>query len=357
MLEPDYRVPKRIIMEVPPSPETKVKSTSTSEAYSPFVHLLKLVGIAVLTLLAIIAGALLLKDAGLLSGGSASSASSPIREATVDAPPLSSKPVIFGLSTGKASAAFYRSYLEEQVICQAKAASIRGIVDKIDLSNTVDIAGNIYTSANLRGVQKALKLCAGYYARSVKHRLSLSMTGVDPAIVSYVDQLTAFDQQTQDVYEAYAADPGSRPPQLAAFGAQREAFRKNAEPALIASFEEKYGIKLPTRAEILEEQDKAAIARSTRFPIDNGPSKLADAMVGASLTNTLDGGRWRVEQGEFLDGKIINSTPLVGGCLIEVEIALRGSGSGRGCKVHALLVAAEDPVLNMFWIYHVTDAS
>ncbi len=183
------------------------------------------------------------------------------------------------------------------------------------------------------------------------------MTGVDPAIVSYVDQLTAFDQQTQDVYEAYAADPGSRPPQLAAFGAQREAFRKNAEPALIASFEEKYGIKLPTRAEILEEQDKAAIARSTRFPIDNGPSKLADAMVGASLTNTLDGGRWRVEQGEFLDGKIINSTPLVGGCLIEVEIALRGSGSGRGCKVHALLVAAEDPVLNMFWIYHVTDAS
>jgi hypothetical protein len=320
------------------------------------LHLLKLVGIAVVAFVAIILGVFVLKDSGLLSGGASSSGASLVTQVGTDQPPAAPKPGIFGSSAGRTSAAFYRSFLEEQVICQAKAAGIRSVVEKIDLSNTVDVVGNIYTSANLGGAQKALKLCAGYYARSVKRRLSLSTAGVDPAVVSYVDQITAFDQQAQDAYEAYSLDPASRSPRLAASGVQREAFYRESEPALIAAFESKYGIKLPTRREILEQQSKAAIESSTRFPVDNGPRKLADTMVGVSLTNTMDGGKWTVEQGEFIDGKVLKTTPSVGGCFIEVEMAFRGIRSGRGCKVHAYLIAAEDPVLNMFWIYYVSDA-
>ncbi|MEY3813264.1 MAG: hypothetical protein RL495_1211, partial [Verrucomicrobiota bacterium] len=317
---------------------------------------LKLVGIAVVAFVAIIAAVFVLKDTGMLTGGSATSKVSPVNLAIAEQPAPAPKPGLFGLSVGKTSAAFYRSYLEEQVICQAKAAGIRGVVEKIDLSNTVDVVGNIYTSSNLGGAQKALKLCAGYYARSVKRRLSLSAVGVDSAIVSYVDQITAFDQQAQDAYEAYSLDPASRSPRLVAIGAQREAFYRESEPALIAAFESKYGIKLPSRKEILEEQSKSALASSARFPVDNGPRKLADTLVGVSLTNTMDGGKWTVEQGEFIDGKVIKATPSVGGCFIEVEMAFRGIRSGRGCKVHAYLIAAEDPVLNMFWIYYASDA-
>ena len=174
------------------------------------MHLLKLVGIAVVAFVAIFAVVFVLKDSGMLTGGSATSRVSPVSLANAEQPSSVPKPGIFGSSVGKTSAAFYRSYLEEQVICQAKAAGIRGVVEKINLSNTVDVVGNIYTSANLGGAQKALKLCAGYYARSVKRRLSLSAAGVDAAVVSYVDQITAFDQQAQDAYEAYSLEPVSQ---------------------------------------------------------------------------------------------------------------------------------------------------
>ena len=324
------------------------------------MHLCKLVGIAVVSLVAIIAGVYVANEMGLLSGsGSRPSTSLQAPTVTVAEPAPSGGSVrsMFGSSVGKASAAFYRSFMEEQVACQAKAGAIRGVVERIDISPTLpDALGNIYTSPNLGGVQKALKLCAGFYARSIKNRLSLSTAGVDPSVVSFADQITAYDQQAQDIYEAYAQDPSARAPRLATVAAQRDAFLKEAEPALLAAFESKHGIKLAPRSEILEQQSKIAKEASAKFLVDNGPKKLFDTIVGVTLTNTLTGGRWNVDQTEFIDGNVGKSTPLVGCIVFEVNFTLKGSRSQAPCKINAVLVAAEDPALNMYWVFHARDA-
>ncbi len=247
--------------------------------------------------------------------------------------------------------------MDEQVACQAKAAGIRAVVERIDISPTFpDALGNIYTSPNLGGVQKALKLCAGFYARSVKNRLALSNAGVDPAVISYVDQITAFDQQTQDIYEAYSQDPASKAPRLAIIAGQREAFLRESEPALIAAFEAKHGIKLPARADILARQQELAKAGSAKFLMDNGPRKIADFLVGVNFTNVLTGRKWVVEQGEFVGGSVAKSTPLVGCVVFEMKLSFQGARSKAPCNVDALVVAAEDPALNIYWIFHARDA-
>lgn len=311
------------------------------------------------SLVAIIAGVYVANEMGLLSGTSRSSSSlqAPSLSAVEPAPSSGSVRSMFGSSMGKTSAAFYKSFMEEQVACQAKAGAIRGVVERIDISPTLpDAIGNIYTSPNLGGVQKALKLCSGFYARSVKNRLSLSTAGVDPGVVSFADQITAYDQQAQDIYEAYAQDPSAKAPRLAVVAAQREAFLKEAEPALLAAFEAKHGIKLPPRAEILEQQSKIAKEGAAKFLVDNGPKKLFDTVVGVSFTNTLTGGRWNVDQTEFVDGKVGKSTPLVGCIVFEMDMTLKGSRSQAPCKINAVLVAAEDPALNMYWVFHARDA-
>ena len=247
--------------------------------------------------------------------------------------------------------------MDEQVSCQAKAGAIRGVVERIDISPTLpDALGDIYTSPNLGGVQKALKLCAGFYARSVKNRLSLSTAGVDPGVISFVDQITAFDQQAQDIYEAYALDPSAKAPRLAVLAAQREAFLKEAEPTLLAAFEAKHGIKLPPRTEIYEQQSKLAKESAAKFLVDNGPKKLFNTLVGCSFTNTLTGGRWNVDQAEFVDGSLGKSTPMIGCIVFEVDMTLKGARSQAPCKINAVLVAAEDPALNMYWVFHARDA-
>lgn len=343
----------------PPPPERKVGAASDSNDVSPIFHLIKLVGIAVVSLLVIIAVGYIAIDSGLLSGTSSQSSSLQVPSVLAAEPSQSSGSSRsgFGSSTGKTSAAFYKSFMDEQVSCQAKAGAIRGVVERIDISPTLpDALGDIYTSPNLGGVQKALKLCAGFYARSVKNRLSLSTSGVDPGVVSFADQITAFDQQAQDIYEAYALDPSAKAPRLAVLAAQREAFLKEAEPTLLAAFEAKHGIKLPPRTEIYEQQSKLAKESAAKFLVDNGPKKLFNTLVGCSFTNTLTGGRWNVDQAEFVDGSLGKSTPMIGCIVFEVDMTLKGARSQAPCKINAVLVAAEDPALNMYWVFHARDA-
>lgn len=339
----------------PPSPsESKLNSPEAKKGYSPFLHLLKLVAIAVVVMVAIFAGVYVAFEMGWRPSFN----DSPSRGSSNDSsfsPSVSTS--LFGSSVGKNSALFYKSFLDEQVECQAKAAGIRAVVERIDVSPTFpDALGNIYTSPNLGGVQKALKLCAGFYARSVKNRLALSNAGVDPAVISYVDQITAFDQQSQDVYEAYSQDPASKAPRLAIIAGQREAFLRESEPALIAAFEAKHGIRLPARADILAQKQELAKAGSAKFLVDNGPKKIADLLVGVNFTNLLTGRRWVVEQGEFVGGSVTNSTPMVGCIVFEMKMSFKGARSQAPCNTHALIVAAEDPVLNMYWVFHARDA-
>jgi hypothetical protein len=346
-------------MDVPSAPPEaaapRFNSRQPAEQGSAILRFLKLFAIAVFVMVLIAAALFSAKESGWWDSLGKSPRLADQPNLLADSPPP--KVDLFGPSVGQRSAAFYRDFMDEQVGCQAKAGGIRAVVERIDISPTLpDALGNIYTSRNLGGVQKALKLCAGFYGRSAKKRLALSAAGVDPAVVSYVDQLVALDQQAQDIYEEYAKDPSSKPAQLAVLAARRDAFTRESELSLLTAFEAKYGIKLPSRQEILAQQTKLATDGSAKFLVDNGPKKLADLLIGETFTNNLTGGRWTIDQGEFNDGKIVKSTPLVGCVVFELELSLTGSRSRAPCKINVVLVAAEDPALNMFWVYHSRDA-
>jgi hypothetical protein len=258
-------------------------------------------------------------------------------------------------NVGRNSLKFYRSYLEEQATCQAKAASIRGCVEPL-LPQFQQTGLYGYTDPRLAGLQKALRICAGYYNRSSKFRATLSDQGVDSSVLSFVNTINELDQQTANAYMVYADQPTSSPNKLINLNSQRQKFYLENEQVLISNFESKYGIKLPTRNEIYEQVKKDNLDSVQVFINAQEPRKLSEYMVGSVLTDKMSGAAWTVRQGEYISGKIIKSIPVLGGCIIEVEMAFSSVNDGNSSKTHAFMVAAEDPDLNIFWFYFIGDA-
>ena len=258
-------------------------------------------------------------------------------------------------NVGRNSLNFYRSYLEEQVTCQAKAASIRNCVEPL-LPKLQQPGLYGYTDPRLAGLQKALRICSGYYNRSSKFRATLSDQGVDSLVLSFVNKINELDQQTANAYLAYADQLISSQNKLVNLNSQRQSLYLENEQVLISTFESKYGIKLPTRNEIYEQVKKNNLNSVQVFINAQDPRKLSEYMVGSVLTDKMSGAAWTVRQGEYISGKIVKSIPVLGGCIIEVEMAFSSVNDGNSSKTHAFMVAAEDPDLNIFWFYYVGDA-
>lgn len=316
----------------------------------------------VLLLISVIGGIYVFKESGLLTELFRATSASPrdqtpgsAKELRVEIPDTIR--VLGGTSQAKATERFYLEYMREAILCQTKAKGIWTVAQKVDISPTgPDYLGNIYTSANLGGVQKALKLSAGFYEKAARHRQALSTAGVAPEVVAYVDRLVALDRQAQEILEVYAQDPSSRPVSLTANMNQRVAWRAD-EAQFLSVMTSRHGIHLPTSKTLGDQQEAQAQEDSARFVRDNDAQKMVNVLIGSKFTNLLTGGVWTIDPGEFVEGKVIRSTSQHGNVVVEIEATLVGSSSRKPCKIKALLVAVEDPVVNMFWVVYSANST
>jgi len=264
---------------------------------------------------------------------------------------------------GKASADYYTKYLTEQVTCQMIAGTIRGAAEKIDRSPVKNINylnGNQYEtpSNNIPGFKRAIELAANYYRRSVRNKLSLSSAGIDPAIVSYVEKLTLFDQETLESYNEYAQTLRSTSKQIERIGDARDAHVSQYESELIANFENKFGIKLQSRQQIREFIIKSATDEAAQFLEKKTPQELSANLIGSVFKN-LDGSfsEWRVNAGEYVFGRITQSGSAPGSAFVDLEVQLKGSSSGNPGLIHARIIYVKDPDRNLFWPVAILDLS
>jgi hypothetical protein len=238
------------------------------------------------------------------------------------------------------------------------AGSIRNMAERVDTSpSKPDSLGHQYPSPNIPGVKKALEVAAGYYKRSVRNKLSLSSAGIDPNVVSFVEKLAALDQTTSDAYDSYAATLQSEAKTIDAVGKMRDELFEKEEASLISGFESKFGIKLPTRAQLREAAMKNATAESRQFLDKKTPQELAANLLGQSLVNAQSYGRWTVDAGEYVFGRVFDSAVGPGVAAVDLEVQLKGSSSGNPGLVRARIVYVKDPVRAVYWVALVQDLS
>ena len=259
---------------------------------------------------------------------------------------------------GQASADYYTRFLTEQVLCQLTAGSIRSMAERVDVSpGKPDAFGIQYPSPNIPGVRKALEVAAGYYKRSVRNKLSLSSAGIDPGVVSFVEKLAAFDQATSEAYDNYAATLHSESKAIEAVGKLRDELFEKEEASLIAGFESKFGIKLPGRVQLREAALKNTTNESRQFLDKKTPQELSANLLGNSFINANDFGRWTVEAGEYVFGRVSDSAAGAGVAVVDLEVQLKGSRSGNPGLVRARIVYVKDPVRAVYWVALVHDLS
>ena len=259
---------------------------------------------------------------------------------------------------GQASADYYTRFLTEQIVCQLTAGSIRSIVEKVDISpGTPDVFGNREPSPNISGVRKALEVAAGYYKRSVRNKLTLSSAGIDPRVVTIVEKLAAFDQATAEAYDDFAATLQSKASAIESIGKLRDEVFEKEEAALIAGFESKFGIKLPTRSALREAALRNATAESQQFLDKKTPQELAANLLGKSFINANGFNLWEVEAGEYVFGRISDSAVGAGVVIVDLEVQLKGARSGNPGLVRARIIYVKDPVRSLYWVAVVQDLS
>ena len=263
---------------------------------------------------------------------------------------------------GKASADYYNKYMTEQVTCQMIAGTIRGAAERIDLSPVKDtnyLTGTQYEtpSNNIPGFKRSLELAAKYYRRSVRNKLSLSSAGIDPEVVSYVEKFTLFDQATQDLYNEYAQTLQSRSKQIEQTGDARDAHVAQHEAALIANFQSKFGIKLQTRQQLREAAIKSSTEEAKQFIDKKSPQELSANLIGSVFKNLESWAEWRVNAGEYVFGRIIDSANGPGVAVIDLEVQLKGSHTGNPGLIRARIIYVKDPDRNLFWPVAILDLS
>lgn len=254
---------------------------------------------------------------------------------------------------GKASEDYYKKFLSEQVLCQMTAGSIRGVAETIDISpvgTTIQIP-----SSNIPGVRKALEVAATYYRRSVRAKLALSSAGIDPAVVTYVEKLATFDEATNALYEEYARTLQSKSKDIDEVGKARDAYVAQEEPALIAGFESKFGIKLPSRQQIRELAARLATDEAKQFIEKKSPQELSANLLGQWFRNLNDFGSWQVEAGEYVFGRVMDSASAPGIAYVDLEVQLKGSRSGKPGLIRVRTIYAKDPERNVFWTIAALD--
>jgi hypothetical protein len=254
---------------------------------------------------------------------------------------------------GKASEDYYNRFMAEQVLCQMTAGTIRSVVEKIDLSpvgTTIQIP-----SKNIPGVRKALEVAASYYRRSVRGKLSISSAGIDPAVVAYVEKLATFDEATNALYEEYARTLQPKSREIEEIGKARDSYVAQEEPALLAGFESKFGIKLPTRQHIREVAGKLATDEAKQFLDAKSAQELSANLLGQWFRNLNDFGSWHVEAGEYVFGRVMESASGPGVASVDLEVQLKGSRSGNPGLVRARIIYAKDPERNVFWTIATLD--
>lgn len=259
---------------------------------------------------------------------------------------------------GQTSADYYSKFLTEQVICQLTAGSIRSFAERVDISpGKPDLFGVQRPNPNVSGVRKALEVAAGYYKRSVRTKLALSSAGIDASLVSFVEKLAAFDQATGDAYDSYAATLQSEAKTIEAIGKLRDELFEKEEASLIAGFESRFGIKLPSRLKLREAAIKAATEESRQFLDKKTPQELAANLLGNAFINANDFGQWTVEAGEFSFGRVMDSSVGAGVAQVDLEVQLKGARSGNPGLVRARIVYVKDPVRALYWVALIQDLS
>lgn len=257
---------------------------------------------------------------------------------------------------GKASEEYYRKFMSEQVLCQMTAGSIRGTAEKIDIApSKSDALGIQYPSKNISGFKKALEVAASYYRRSVRAKLALSSAGIDPAVVAYVEKLAAFDESTNALYEEYARSLQSKAKDIEDLGKARDDYVAQEEAALIAGFEDKFGLKLPTRQQLRESIGKLAIDEARQFVDKKSPQELSANLLGRSFNNLNGLGSWEVEAGEYVFGRVMDSATGPGIAVVDLEVQFKGARSGNPGLVRARIIYAKDPDRNVFWTIATLD--
>lgn len=251
---------------------------------------------------------------------------------------------------GKASEDYYNKFMSEQVVCQMSAGAIRTFAERIDLSpSRPDALGIQYASKNIPGFRKGLEVAAAYYRRSVRGKLALSSAGIDPAVVAYVEKLASFDEETNRLYEDYARTLVSRSREIEEIGKARDAYVAQEEQALISGFDSKFGIKLSSRQKIREVAAKLAIEEARQFIEKKTPQELAANLLGQSFAKVNGVGTWEVEAGEYVFGRIMDSTANPGVATVDLELQMKGARSGNPGLVRVRIIYAKDPEKNVFW--------
>lgn len=334
-------------MDIPPSPTNNPGSPKSGGVN------LTVVIVALMVCASVLAGIYLLS-------GKSQPAASAISQPPHSDPGLVEKTLaVTGLQKaegGKASEDYYYRYMAEQVLCQMTAGSIRTFAERIDLSSSKpDLLGIQYASKNIPGFRKALEVAAAYYRRSVRGKLSLSSAGIDPAVVAYVEKMVSYDEATNSLYEDYARTLESKSREIEELGKARDAFVNQEEPALISGFESKFGIKLASRQKIRENAAKLATEEARQFIDKKSPQELAANLLGQSFTNHNGLGTWQVEAGEYVFGRIMDSSASPGVAAVDLEVQMKGARSGKPGLVRVRIIYAKDPERNLFWTIATID--
>lgn len=329
----------------PPPPESKLNSAKSGGVNATIV------------LVAVVVCATVLGAIYLLKGDKQPA---PVAQAERPSPGIVEKGLaVTGLQKaegGQASADYYNKFMAEQVLCQMTAGSIRATAEKIDRSpSKPDAFGNQYPSKNIPGFRKAMEVSAAYYRRSVRNKLGLSSAGIDPAVVAYVEKLAAFDDATNMLYEEYARTLQSKSTEIEEIGKARDAHIAQEEAGLISGFQSKFGIKLSTRQEIREAAGKLAIEEARQFVEKKSPQELSANLLGQRFNNLNGLGSWEVEAGEYVFGRVMDSSTGPGVAAIDLEVQFKGARSGNPGLVRVRIIYAKDPERNVFWTIAALD--
>jgi hypothetical protein len=242
----------------------------------------------------------------------------------------------------KKSADIYIVFLAAQGGLQTSAGNIRNLVLQIDTTPTRDFFGNQIQSVYLNDVQKGIEIAGKNYREIVKLKLKLSTAGIDPDVVTYIEKLTAFDNDTADAYDKWLKTSINQSPQIEAIGKLRDECIKTTEVNLISSFQKKYGIQLPTRQAILETTIQKLTDQNADWIKKKTDKDIFKNLVGRQFKNLNNNELWTVQSEDYVTGKIIKTSAQECTCSFDLEIALNRRNTGEAGFIRVRIFYARD---------------
>jgi hypothetical protein len=226
--------------------------------------------------------------------------------------------------------AYYNEWLQAQAVC---------------IGNVEEILSLPHGQSDPNCVASALEVVRRNYLHLLKHKDKLKTMGVDLDVILYIDkQAELITKSMQSIATSLDQWPVMNS-NLAAISAARKKMNDAAEPALRST----YGNQVKTWSEALSEAKARETQKAEAFRATAKVEGLLPPLMGLSFINTQPGASsWRVENNEYVSGRVISSVTSWNLVIYKLEMNFRGSRSGNSGGIRVALVIADDPEGNSY---------